>query len=93
MQDDDNYSSDFLNSFWPSKDGQAEIDFKMQLASKIYHAMKAKGWNVIEFAAQMNTQVSVVSLWLSGTHDFDSDTLFKIENKLGICQQESTHSV
>ena len=63
---------------------QEQIDFRMALSIKIYNGMKAKGWNKSEFALQMKKNNSVISRWLSGTHNFESDTLFDIQNKLGI---------
>ncbi|MEO6328960.1 MAG: hypothetical protein ABIO55_08510 [Ginsengibacter sp.] len=65
-------------------DIQEKIDYKMNLAAKIFAGIKSKGWNKSEFANQMNKNNSIVSRWLSGLHNFESDTLFDIQNKLGI---------
>ncbi len=70
----------------------AEIDFnelektrkRMQLAAWIADGIGAKGWNKKQFAEKMKVALSVVSRWLSGTHNFESDTLFDIESILGI---------
>jgi transcriptional regulator with XRE-family HTH domain len=63
---------------------QRQIDFKMDLAVKIFNGMKSKGWNKSQFAEQMGISNSIITRWLSGTHNFESDTLFDIQNKLGI---------
>jgi len=60
------------------------IDYRMSLAAKIIAGMRAKGWNRTEFAKQMKVQNSVVTKWLSGYNNFESDTLFEIGKKLGI---------
>ena len=63
---------------------QEETDFKMKLAAKIYAGMKAKGWTQTRFAEAANQHVSVVSKWLSGTHNFTVDTLVAIQRMLSI---------
>lgn len=61
----------------PSKDS-GKARYKMLLAANIDDAINEKGWNKSEFARRMNQQPSVVSKWLSGTHNFTTDTLFEI---------------
>ena len=56
----------------------------MMLAAKIDDAIKAKGWTKKEFAAEMSKSPSEISKWLSGLHNFTSDTLFDISGKLCI---------
>jgi len=63
---------------------QARTDKKMMLALKIGQALNTKGWNSKRFAEEMMQQPSVISKWLSGTHNFTADTLSDIEEKLGI---------
>lgn len=63
---------------------QERTDNKMLLAAKIDEARKAKGWSQTKFAEEMGKQPSEISKWLSGTHNFTSDTLWDIEEKLGI---------
>ncbi len=46
--------------------------------------MKAKGWNKLQFAIEIQKKPSVISRWLSGTHNFTSDTLSDIGLLLGI---------
>lgn len=83
---ENNYSSNFLSDFFEkSKERQAKTDYRMKLASKIYKAIKRKGWNNNDFAKAMNIKhVSMITRWLSGTHNFTSDTLFDIEKVLNI---------
>jgi transcriptional regulator with XRE-family HTH domain len=65
-------------------ESQEETDYRMELAAKIYYAMKAKGWSQKKFAEEMGKKDSVISRWLSGCHNFEADTLFAIQKKLGI---------
>src|ERR1700692_1438312 len=67
-----------------SPNEQKLIERRMLLASKIYDAMKAKGWNQSIFADAMDQYPSVISKWLSGTHSFSDETLWEIGDKLGI---------
>ena len=58
---------------------------QMLLAAKIQDAIKAKNITNKAFASMMDQHASVISKWVSGTHNFTTDTLFDIEEKLGIC--------
>jgi transcriptional regulator with XRE-family HTH domain len=60
------------------------IEKRMRLAVRIEEGMKAKKWNRKSFAVEMGVNPSVVTQWLSGTHNFTSDTIFSIEEKLDI---------
>ena len=62
-----------------------KIKKQMMLAAKIQDAIKEKGLNNSRFAQLMDQHPSVISKWLSGTHNFTTDTLFDIEEVLGIC--------
>ena len=62
-----------------------KIKKQMMLAAKIQDVIKAKGLNNTQFAVLMDQHASVISKWVSGTHNFTADTLFDIEEKLGIC--------
>lgn len=63
---------------------QKMTDKRMQLAERIFNAMKAKNISKLELARKMGKQASVITKWLSGTHNFTADTLFEIGDLLGI---------
>ncbi len=60
------------------------VSARMLLASKIDDELKARNWSKKRFADEMGKRPSVITKWLSGTHNFTVDTLVDIENKLGI---------
>ena len=81
------YSSSRIEEIFESISPKEEnrIKFKMLLSAKIEDAMKAKGWNktkLLEATGQKNA--SVATKWFSGTHNFTFDTLFDIQEALGI---------
>ena len=81
------YSSTLIDDIFESISPKEEkrIKSKMLLAAKIEDAMKAKGWNktkLLEATGQKSA--SVVTKWFSGTHNFTFDTLFDIQEALGI---------
>jgi transcriptional regulator with XRE-family HTH domain len=64
---------------------QSKTDVKMILASRIADAMKAKNWKNKDLLAAIGKHhPSVITKWLSGTHNFTVDTLVELENALGI---------
>jgi ribosome-binding protein aMBF1 (putative translation factor) len=81
-----NYTSDILDELLSeiTPEEQRKTDKRMLLAAKIDDAMKAKGWRKGDLAREMQKQPSVITRWLSGTHNFETDTLFELEDKLGI---------
>jgi transcriptional regulator with XRE-family HTH domain len=56
----------------------------MSLAAKIEDAITEHRLSKKAFAGLLNVQPSVVSKWLSGTHNFTIDTLFDIEECLQV---------
>ena len=80
------YQEDTIDSLMSrvTPEQQQETDAKMLLASKIYKAMKQKGWTQTQFAANARQKDSVISKWLSGTHNFTVDTILLIQRVLGI---------
>lgn len=84
--DNDCFSSDILSSLLErAAPDQAKTNYQMQLAAKIIKGIKAKGWNNKKFAEEMNlNSPSIVTKWLSGTNNFEADTLWQIQNVLGI---------
>lgn len=81
------YNSKLIDSILDSITPEEEkrIANKMLLAAKIDDAIKAKGWKRKDFmkAMKINNQ-SVITKWLSGTHNFTTDTLTDIGSVLGI---------
>ena len=63
---------------------QEKTNKRMLLAAKIYDAMEAKGWKNKDLAEALNKKRSVITKWLSGTHNFTQDTLCDIERVLEI---------
>lgn len=64
---------------------QAKTDAKMELAAKIAQAMEAKNWKKKDLLnAVGKDNPSIITKWLSGTHNFTVDTLVDLENALGI---------
>lgn len=83
----ENYQSDILDDLLGeiSPAEMRKTEKRMQLAAKIADALEDKGWSKGEFASKMGkNQQSVVTKWLSGTHNFNIDTLMDIEEVLGI---------
>lgn len=63
---------------------QKRTEQRMLLAAKIADAIEAKDWTRREFAERLNKHASEVTKWLSGTHNFTSDTLLDIQEELAI---------
>lgn len=63
---------------------QKKTDKKMMLAAKLASAIKAKGLKKKEFAEKLGKRPSEISKWLSGTHNFTTDTLIDIEALLSV---------
>lgn len=64
---------------------QSKVDIRMLLAAKIADGMKAKGWKSKDLLKAVNKDnPSIVTKWLSGTHNFTIDTLVELEDALNI---------
>lgn len=57
---------------------------KLILARTLKQKLKADNMKVGELADKLGKSPSEISRWLSGTHNFTLDTLFDIEDKLGV---------
>ncbi len=82
------YKSKVLEDFFTVKDTKEykRTENNMLLALRIEKAMQNKGWNRVQFAKAMKvSNSSVITKWLSGTHNFTSETLFDIQDVLDIC--------
>ena len=92
------YNSKIINDILEdtTPDAFAKNQKRMLLAARIDEAIKAKGWKKNQFASKIGKTPSEISKWLSGTHNFTADTLFRIEFILDIqlfnfeTQSEST---
>jgi len=82
----DNYSSPLIKEFSDAitQREQDQTDYKMQLAAKIFKAMKSHGLTQNQFAELMGKPISLISRWMSGTHNFTVDTLVDIQRVLSI---------
>ena len=80
------YSSPLIDKIYKGIP-QTTFDFvanRMQLALRISDAIKTRGWTQKQFAEAMNKKPSEINRWLSGTHNFTTDTLWHIEEILGV---------
>jgi transcriptional regulator with XRE-family HTH domain len=80
------YSSPLIDEIYEGIP-QTTFDFvanRMQLALRISNAIKARGWSQKQFAEAMNKKPSEINRWLSGTHNFTTDTLWHIQEILGV---------
>lgn len=76
-----NILDDILSEINPVE--QEKTDKRMMLAARIDKARKAKHWTKKQLAEALGKQPSEITKWLSGTHNFTSDTLFDLERVLG----------
>lgn len=63
---------------------QAQTDKRMVLASKIDQSIKDKGYSIAEFAGVTGKKPALIKKWLSGTSNFDLDTIIELEHYLGV---------
>jgi transcriptional regulator with XRE-family HTH domain len=56
----------------------------MKLAAKIDKARIKKGLSKKQFAEKLSKSPSEITKWLSGIHNFTSDTLFEIQQLLAV---------
>jgi transcriptional regulator with XRE-family HTH domain len=66
------------------KELSEQIDRRMSLAVKIAETLRARGLTNQEFAFMMGKKPSEVSRWLSGTHNFTTETLWQMERVLNV---------
>ena len=60
------------------------INRRMSLAARIDDVLQSRGLTNQEFAFMMGKKPSEISRWLSGTHNFTTETLWEIERVLNI---------
>jgi transcriptional regulator with XRE-family HTH domain len=80
------YQSDAIDNILKEIDPEVEkrIEFRMQLATRIDKARMKMNLSKKQFAAKLSKSPSEISKWLSGTHNFTSDTLFEIQQLLKV---------
>lgn len=66
------------------KELSEQNDRRMGLAVKIAEALRSRGLTNQEFAFMMGKKPSEVTRWLSGTHNFTTETLWQMERVLKI---------
>lgn len=86
MRKAETYKSPFIDALLKdiSSEESEKIEKRMLLATKIDEAIKAKGWKQKDLAKALKKSPSEISKWLSGTHNFTSDSLFDLERVLDI---------
>jgi ribosome-binding protein aMBF1 (putative translation factor) len=62
---------------------QTKTDKRMVLAAKINQAIKDKAWSIDDFAHFAGKRPELIREWLSGTFNFDLDTIVEVEHCLG----------
>ncbi len=78
-----NILENLLNEISPTE--QAKIDAKMIIAAQIADGIKAKKWKNKDLLNALGRDTpSIVTKWLSGTHNFTIDTLIELEQALDI---------
>jgi len=80
-----NYTSEIVDEILSdiSADEYLLVEKKMLLAARIDDAIKARGWQKQDLAKALHKRPSEISKWLSGTHNFTTETLWEIEKILG----------
>jgi len=80
------YNSTAIDSILSEIDPKLEkrIEFRMKLAAKIDNARLKMGLSKKQLAQRFSKSPSEISKWLSGTHNFTTDTLFDIQQFLAV---------
>ena len=80
------YNSEIIDSILDSIDNvnACKVETKIIIAAQIDIGMIASGLDKNKFAKLMKQDVSVITTWLSGTHNFSIDTIIDIEQVLDI---------
>ncbi|AXT54445.1 XRE family transcriptional regulator [Aquimarina sp. AD1] len=82
-QENFDFIDDILEEISPVE--MKKIEQRMLNAEKIRKAMDAKGWNNTKLLEALNMKSpSIITKWLSGTHNFTQDTLVEIGEVLEI---------
>lgn len=60
-----------------------EVDYSFDIAKRINDILALKRWSQADLARATGQKPSLVSRWLSGTHNFTIQTIAEIEMALG----------
>jgi transcriptional regulator with XRE-family HTH domain len=77
-----NFLEELRNETSPQMSQQ--ISKRMKLAAQIDDVLMSRGLTNQEFAFMMGKKPSEITRWLSGTHNFTTETLWEIERVLNI---------
>ena len=72
---------EILNQFPKEKRRESELSYG--IAARIHELLIKKGWNQADLARATGKRGTVVSRWMSGTHNFTIQTLAEIESAMG----------
>ena len=61
---------------------QESVDFSIDIANRIFDILEMKGMKQKDFAKLLGKSEAEISKWLKGTHNFNIDTILKIQAKL-----------
>jgi transcriptional regulator with XRE-family HTH domain len=77
-----------------SNETKRQVDKNLAIANRISEILASKDISQREFAKKLNKSESEISKWLTGFHNFEVKTIYKIESVLGeevIMIIDSTH--
>ena len=66
-----------------SAEQKVEFDLSFGIAERISEILKAKGLTQKDFARLLNKRDSEISKWLTGRHNFTTQTIARIQIALG----------
>ncbi|WP_299550852.1 helix-turn-helix transcriptional regulator [Seonamhaeicola sp.] len=81
------YNSPLIDSILEDDSNSTEYDLvknRMLLASRIKKQMSKLGLTNLDLAKELGRSPSLISKWLSGTHNFTANTLFEIQRVIKI---------
>lgn len=67
------------------KEKRREAELSYGIARRIHEVLLRKGWNQADLARATGKKETVVSRWMSGTHNFTIQTIAEIETAMGEC--------
>ena len=65
------------------EDQKAEFDLSFGIAERLSEILKDKGLTQKDLAKMLNKRDSEISKWLTGRHNFTTQTIARIQNALG----------